>query len=86
MVIFLVIVTLKNGAYVINLDEFADIGIHGIALFCRKTEIVYLDSFGVEHVPEEIIEFVGNKDIKPNIYLSKSKQFSNVWALLHWIY
>ena len=44
MVIFLVIVILKkikNGAYVINLDEFADIGIHGIALFCRKTEIVY---------------------------------------------
>ena len=76
MVIFLVIVILKkikNGAYVINLDEFADIGIHGIALFCRKTEIVYLDSFGVEHVPEEIVEFVGNKDIKANIYLSKSK-------------
>ena len=76
MVIFLVIVILKkikNGAYVINLDEFADIGILGIALFCRKTEIVYLDSFGVEHVPEEIVEFVGSKDIKANIYLSKSK-------------
>ena len=26
--------------------------------------IVYFDSFGVEHLPEEIKEFVGNKNIK----------------------
>ena len=28
---------------------------------------VYFDSFGVEHVPEEIEEFIGNKNIKGNI-------------------
>ena len=28
----------------------------------------YFDSFGVEHVPEEIKEFVGNKKIKANIF------------------
>ena len=44
----------KDGAYVINLDEYADVGIHWIALFCNKSEIVYFDSFGVEHVPEDI--------------------------------
>ena len=38
------------------------------ALFCRKTEIVHFDSFNVEHVPEEIKEFVGNKNIKANIF------------------
>ena len=44
----------KDGAYVINLDESENIGTHWIALFCKKNEIVYFDSFGVEHIPEEI--------------------------------
>ena len=53
---------------VINLDEYADAGTHWIALFCNRNEIVYFDSFGVEHVPEEIKEFIGNKNIKANIF------------------
>ena len=59
---------IKDGPYVISLDEYADVGTHWIALFCNKNEIVYLDSFGVEHVLEEIEEFVGNKNIKVNIF------------------
>ena len=55
---------IKDGAYVINLDEYADTGRHWIALFCNKNEIVYFDSFDVEHGPEEIKEFIGNKNIK----------------------
>ena len=56
---------IKDGAYVINLYEYADVGIHWIALFCNKNEI---DSFGVEHVPKEIKEFIRNKNIKANIF------------------
>ena len=37
-------------------------------MFCKKNEIVYFDSFGVEHIPEEIKEFIGNKNIKANIF------------------
>ena len=59
---------IKDGAYVINLDEKKDTGTHWIALFCNRNEIVYFDSFGVEHIPEEIKEFIGNKNIKANIY------------------
>ena len=59
---------IKDGAYVINLDEYADVGTYWIALFCNSNEIVYFYSFGVEHVPEEIKEFVGNKNIKANIF------------------
>ena len=59
---------IKNGAQVINLDECADVGTHWIALFCNRSEINYFDSFGVEHVPEEIKEFVGNKNIIANIF------------------
>ena len=60
--------TIKDGTYVINLDEYADVGTHWIALFCNKSEIVYFDSFGVEHVPEEINEFGRNKNIIATIF------------------
>ena len=59
---------IKDGAYVINLDEYADVSTHWIALFCNKNEIVYFDSFSVEHVPEEIKKIVGNKNIIANIF------------------
>ena len=63
----------KDGAYVIKLDEYAYVGTHWIALFCNKNEIVYFDSFGVEHVPEKIKEFVGNENIKANIFRVQAK-------------
>ena len=51
---------INNGAYVTNLDEYADIGTHWITLFCNRNEIVYFENFGVENVPEEIKELVAN--------------------------
>ena len=45
---------IKDAAYVINLDEYGDVGTHWISLFCNGSEIVYFNSFGVEHAPEEI--------------------------------
>ena len=63
---------IKDGTYVTNLDEYADVGTNWIALFCTKNEIVYFDSFGVEHNPEEIKNFFGefpeNKNIIANIF------------------
>ena len=59
---------IKDGAYVINLDGYADVGMHWTALFHNKKTVIYFDSFGVEHVPEEIEEFIGNKNIKTNIF------------------
>ena len=59
---------MKDGAYVINRDGHKDTGTYWVALFCKKNEIVYFDSFGVEHIPEEIKKFIGNKNIKANIY------------------
>ena len=58
---------IKDGAYVINLDEYEDVGTHWIALFCNRNEIVYFDSFGAEHVPEKVNTFVVNKNIIENI-------------------
>ena len=56
--------TIKNGAYVINLDEYADLGTHWIALYVKNNEVIYFDSFGVEHVPKEIKKFIGHKNTK----------------------
>ena len=59
---------IKDGAYIINLDEHADTDTNWIPLFCIRSEIVYFHSFGVEHVLEEIKKFVGNENIKANIF------------------
>ena len=68
----------KKGAYAINLDEYENTGTHWIALFVKTNEVIYFDSFGIEHIPKEINKFVGNeqsssakacnKEIKANIF------------------
>ena len=47
--------TIKNGAYVINLDKYRDIGTHWVALYVNNQTITYFDCFGVEHIPKEIM-------------------------------
>ena len=71
---------IKDGTYVINLDEYETIEPHGIALyvnannivyfdsFGNANNIVYFDSFGVENIPKEITKFIKNKRIITNIY------------------
>ena len=58
----------KNVAYVINLDEYRDIGTHWVALYVDDKTATYFDRFGVEHIPKEIIKFIGSKNIITNIY------------------
>ena len=60
--------TMKNGAYVINLDEYADVCAHWIALYIKNIEIIYFDSFGVEHVPKKNKKFIGHKNIKTKMF------------------
>ena len=59
---------IKDEAYVLNLHKHKDTGTHCVALFCKKNEIVYFDSFGVEHLPEETKKFIVNRNIKGNIF------------------
>ena len=68
----------KKGAYVINLDEYENTGTHWIALFIKTNEVIYFDSFAIEHISKEINTFIGNeqsssakarnKEIKANIF------------------
>ena len=45
---------IKDQAYVINLDEYSDIGTYWIVLCVQNNNVTYFDSFGVEHIPKEI--------------------------------
>ena len=59
---------IKNGAYVINLDEYHDIGTHWVALYVDNKTLTYFDSFGVKHIPREIIKFIARKKTITNFY------------------
>ena len=59
---------IKDGAYVINLDEYSDIGTHWIALYVKNNDTTYFDSFGVEHIPKGIKAFIENRNIKTSIF------------------
>ena len=58
----------KNGAYVINLDEYHDIGTHWVALYVNNKIAIYFDSFVVEHILKEIMKFIVWKKIITDIY------------------
>ena len=59
---------IKDGAYVVNLDEYSDIGTHWIALYVNNKTVAYFDSFGTEHIPKEIKKFISKKNIIANIF------------------
>ena len=59
---------IKDGAYVININEYSDIRTHWIALYVRNNNVTYFDIFGVEHITKEIKTFINNKNIKTNIF------------------
>ena len=52
----------------INFDDYADVGTHWIALYVLNNGAIYLDSLGVEHFPREIRCFIGNKNMRENIF------------------
>ena len=72
---------IKDGACIINLDEYSDIRIHWVALYVNNNNnnndnnnnnnnnnVTYFDSFWVEHIPKQIRAFVNNKNITTNIF------------------
>ena len=63
-----IIYLVKNGAYVINLDEYHDVGTHRVALYVNNKIVTYFDYFGVEHIPNEFMKFINRKKIITNIY------------------
>ena len=59
---------ITDGAYVITLDEYYDLGINWIDLNALNNNVTYFDSLGVKHVPKENKTFIGNKNKKTKIF------------------
>ena len=59
---------MKDGPYIINLDEYESIETHCIAFYVNAENITYFNSFEVEYIPNDIKRFIGNKNIKTSIF------------------
>ena len=67
---------INDEAYVVNLDEYSDIGTHWVALSVQNNNnnVIYFNSFGVEHIPKEIKAFINNNNNTNN---NNDKYFQN---------
>ena len=59
---------IKNGTYVINLDEYSGVGTHWIALYVNNKTVTCFNSFGIEHISKEVKKFVNDKNIIASIF------------------
>ena len=64
---------IKDGAYEITLDEYSDIRTHWIASYVNNKTATYFDSFGIEHIINEIGVNMGDKLIIASIYRIQSQ-------------
>ena len=73
-ILTIIYLKIKDGTYIINLDEYESIGTHWIALHVNVENVTFFDSFGVELIPKGIRKFIGNKNIITNIYRMQAIQ------------
>ena len=45
---------IKDGAYLVNLDEYSNIGTQWVVLYAKNNDVSYFYSFGVEHITIEV--------------------------------
>ena len=58
----------KDGAYIINRDEYSDIETHPIALYALIHNTTYFGSFGVEHIPKQVKIFIDKSIVIENVF------------------
>ena len=59
---------IKDGGYIINLDEHSDIGTHWIVLYILNNKVTYFECFEVEHIPKEIKKFIIGSSVTTNTF------------------
>ena len=58
---------IKDGAYVIILDEYSDNRAYWITLNILNNNVTYFDGFAVERISKEIKIFIGNKNLQAKV-------------------
>ena len=61
-------IKIKDWVYVINLNEYADVGTHWIALFCKRSEMVYLIVLVLNMFLKKLKNLLDIKNIEGNIF------------------
>ena len=52
----------------INLDDKNSNGTYWVSLFVDNNLAVYFDSFGIEYIPQEVLNKIKDKSIAHNIF------------------
>ena len=63
---------IKDGAYIINSDEYSDLATQWVALYVNENDATYFNSFGEEHIPKKNSKFLCKKIIKTNIFRTQA--------------
>ena len=58
---------IKDGMYMINLDETQSKGTHWVSLFINKYIAKYFDCFAIEYIPQEVLSKIRNNSIMHKI-------------------
>ena len=60
--------TVKDGAYVLNLHDYANVGTYWIALHVLGNDATYFNSFGVEHIRRRNKRFIGDNKFRIQVH------------------
>ena len=58
----------KDGAHVINLDSKNSNGKHWISIFFDRNKVIYFDSFGIEYIPQDVLNKIWDKFVTRHIF------------------
>ena len=61
-------------AFVINLDDKNSKGTNWVSLFIHKNVAIYFDSFGIEYIPQEVLNKIRDKSITQNIFKTQDNE------------
>ena len=73
---------IKDGAYIINIDQYTNVSTHWIALFCKKKLKFFISIVLVLNISLKKLKLTFFEYKKSKV----SIQFNNVWMLFHRIY
>ena len=59
---------IKDGASVINLDDKNSKRTHWVSSFVNKKTAVYVDSYEIEYIPQEVLNKIKDETITHNIF------------------
>ena len=65
----------KYGTYVKSIDDKKSNETHRVSLFIDKNTAVYFDSFGIEYIPQEILNKIKDKYVTQNILRIQEDDF-----------